>query len=125
MRLLQLGQPEVPELRVAVPRNQNVCGLDVAVQDRCGVRDSEGIGHANQQIDNLTPSPRVGSEPVLERTAVDKLGHEVLSPFEFTDVVNSEDVRVIQGGRQLRLALEAAARGGIGEVVGEELECNG
>ena len=53
---MQLRQAEVGQLRVAAPRDQDVLGLDVAMQDAGLVRRGQTIGDADQQLDDLAPA---------------------------------------------------------------------
>jgi hypothetical protein len=73
------------------------------------MRRSEPIGHADQQIEDLRPGPRLVVRPLPQRPPIDEFGDQILAPVEFSDVMDGENVRVIQGGDQLRLALEALA----------------
>jgi hypothetical protein len=118
---LKLGQPEVGQLRVAALRDQNVLGLDVAVQNSGLVRHGEPIGDAGQQLDRLAPTVS-SSRPVPERAAVDEFGHQVLAALELARIVHREDVRVIEGRSRLCFALEPAAAVRIGERIGKKLD---
>ena len=42
-----LGQSEIKDLRVTAPGNENVRGLDVAMDDPGGVGDIQGVGDLN------------------------------------------------------------------------------
>jgi hypothetical protein len=87
---------------------------------RCG----EAIRDAGQQVDRLAPA-MCALRPVPKRPAIDELGDEILTALDFIGVVHGEDVRMIERGRRLRFALEAPARGRVGDVAGEELDRNG
>lgn len=74
-------------------------------------------------LDVLPPrAPRVRRGPVVERTAVDELAHDVLPPIVLADVVHHDDVRVIEARRGLRLLLEPALRLRIGQLDRQELD---
>ena len=70
----------------------------------------ESIRHPNQLFDRLSPGSGRRASPILKRSAVHELGDEILLALEFADSVNGEDVRMVQGGGQLGLALESPAR---------------
>ena len=59
----QLGQAEVGELGVAVLRDEDVVGLDVAVQDAGGVRGRQAVGDADEQVDDLAPRALLACAP--------------------------------------------------------------
>ena len=54
-RSASFAEPEVGQLRIAVLGNQDVGGLDVAVQNPGSVRRGETVRHAGQQVDDLPP----------------------------------------------------------------------
>ena len=122
---MEFRQSKVGQLRVAAFGNQNVLGLDVAVENAGLMGGREPIGDAGQQLDRLAPVALRFSCPVSERAAIDELGDEILPALELARVVDREDVRMIERRDRLRFALEAAARGRIGEIVGEKLDGNG
>ena len=86
------------------------------MQNARGVRGRESVGDAQQQGDNLPPGAFLRPRPTGERATVDKFGNQVLAAFKIAGVVNGENVRMVERGSHLRLALEAAARGRIGQT---------
>ena len=67
-----LGETKIRELRVTVLGNEHVLRLDVAVEDAGLMRRRERVRDADQQIDDLTPGPRLLGGPFLQRAAVDE-----------------------------------------------------
>jgi hypothetical protein len=63
-------ETEVAELRVAVPGNEDVVWLDVAVQDPGVMGSRERIGDADEQLDHLSPAAFLDARPRAERAAV-------------------------------------------------------
>ena len=122
--VVQLRQSKVGQLRVATLRDQNVLGLDIAMQNAGLMRCGEAVRDAGQQVDRLAPA-MCARRPVPKRPAVDELGDKILTALDFIGVVHGEDVRMIEPGRRLRFALEAPARGRVCDVAGEELDRNG
>jgi hypothetical protein len=82
----------------------------------------QAVGHAYQELENLSPCALRGLSPVLERAPVDELGDQVLTAIELPDVVDRHDVRVVQRGCGLRFALKTAAGSSVGQVVGQKLD---
>jgi hypothetical protein len=104
----KFGEAEVQDLREPRVRHHHVAGLYVAVDDALRVRGRERVGDL------------VGDgERAFERegAAVDELAHvapldvlhrdEVDSVVRLVQAVDGADVRVVEGGGELRLALEA------------------
>ncbi len=115
-------QAEIRQLRVAVLRDEHIFGLDVAVQDPGGMCGCQAVGHAGQDLDDLTPRASFRVGPVLEGAAVHELGHEVLAALELANVVHGQNVRVIERRGRLCFALEPAAPRGVGNVLGEKFD---
>ena len=118
-------QTEVGKLRVSVLRDQDVFRLDVAVQDAGRMRGSDGISHACQQLDEVTPAPRLLRGRRRERAAIDELGDEVLMTLELADLVNGQDLRMVQRRGEARLAQQTLSCGLIGEIVASSLMATG
>ena len=60
------GETEVRQLRVAAAREQNVLGLDVAVENAGFMRQRETVRHSRQQFD-VCPNQGAALQPILER----------------------------------------------------------
>ncbi len=112
--LLQFREAEVDERRVAVPGDQHIGRFDVPMHDARLVRGGQAIGDAAQQVGDVVVRTWLRSRPVAERATVDELRHEILAIVELAGVVDRQNVRMTQGGRDLGLALKAAARFRIG-----------
>jgi hypothetical protein len=125
-----LGVPEVRESRHVGPaaldhRRQDVCGLDVPVQDSLRVcvleRTADGQGHFRQRFDSAR-RPDLG-----ERPGGDEL-HRVV-PAKVVDLaepVGRYDVRMAEARMEVVLELEgdvvgAVARGGVAELQRDDL----
>ena len=115
-RLKQLGQPEVRQLRIAVLRDQDVLGFDIAVNDAGSMRGREPVGHADEHVDNLTRRPLLRLRPAPKRPAVDQFRDQVLPSIVLADVIHRENVWVIERRDGSRLALKSVARSGVGEI---------
>ena len=71
---------------------------------------------------DLAPRWPFPCHPFSHRAAVDQLRDEILAVFELADIVDRQDMRMIQCGRELRLALEPAACIRIRELVRKEFD---
>ena len=108
--LEKLGQSEIGQFRVAVFRHQNVLGLDVPMDDTGRVCSPETISDSDEEIDDLPRRPLFHVCPVSERASVEELRDEILTAFEFADVVNRQNVRVVERRCHMRFTLEPASR---------------
>src|SRR5579864_1387849 len=86
----------------------------------CGVKR---ISNLDPQIEHRFNLQRLAIYHVLERLAFQKLHCDEGSPIGLVDFVNGADVRMVQGGRGLGLALKTSERSRlIGEFVGKQLQ---
>jgi hypothetical protein len=118
--------PEVEDLRAAVVRQEDVLGLDVAVDDAPGVRGGEPVGDLTGDLRGALGRQGAGPQPVREDFPFEELRHGVGHAPVVPRVVDREDVRVVQGGDRPRLAFEArealrVVRRGLGEDLQRDL----
>ena len=122
LRLDQLGQAEVHELRLAALREHDVRRLDVAVDDAGGVRGAERARDLDGVVERLRDRKQLLLQEPVEGGAVDVLHDDEVAIGSFggvpVDVVDRDDVGVVEGRGGPRLAGEAfpppAAGGGVG-----------
>jgi hypothetical protein len=124
----RLGQAEVGQLRHAAGVEEDVAGLDVAV-DQPGLLDRRQAEQA--VVDQAQGAPRVDApalalQELLEVAAGDQFeGHEELATVR-SGVVAGDDVGVHHLGAELGFAEEAGARALVGgEMVRHHLERDG
>ena len=107
----QFGQSEIQDLGLAALGDENVGGLDIAMDDAFGVRGVERIGDLYAEIENFVDR---ASGPVamrcLQRLAFKQLHGDEGLAFVLVDLVNGADVGMIQGGGRARFTLEALER---------------
>src|SRR5439155_8778920 len=101
-----LCQPKVENLRLNSIRNEDVCGLDVPVDDAFRVCGIEGIGDLDAQIKYRFDFQRLATDPMPECLTLQPFHCDEASPNGLVDFVDRSDVRVVQCGCGLRLALE-------------------
>ena len=122
----RLGDAEVAQVHgpAAGTGDQDVAGLDVAVHQTRGVHGVEGVGHRFQQgAQRLDVEPTVALEHRAEVFAVDEAHRQVEHAVRVARVVDRDDVRVLQAGRDGGLPLEAVAVLAVGgERRGEHLQ---
>ena len=90
---------------------EDVGGLDVAVDDAVGVRRSEGAADLARDGQGLLEGERTVVEAPLER-ATTQPAHDQVGRVGVTPVVDERhDVGVLDAGHQVRFGLEAADEG--------------
>ena len=94
----QFGQAEIEELDRPISRDQNVGGLQVAVQDAAIVSGFQCARDLDRLADRFGCRDRTA-----QRRAVDVLEHEIARP----DVVQLADVRMVKGRDRPRFVFES------------------
>jgi hypothetical protein len=75
--------------------DENVLGLDVAVQNARVVCGRQRVGDTAEQLHRLTPV-MMPTHPLPERAAIDELGDQILATVDFARVENGQDVWMVQ-----------------------------
>ena len=102
---------------------EDICGLDVTVNDALGVSGVEGVSNLDGQRQQCVQFQRSDPDQMLQRLPIEILhGNERLAIL-LANVINSADVGVIQGGRSLRLTSKPLEGLRVaGHVFGQELQ---
>ena len=103
----QLGDAEVEDLDPPVVRDEQVVGLQVAVDDALVVRGGEPLGDLARVVDGLARRQRAAVQAAAQRFAFEQLRDDVGRAVVDADVVDGQDVRVIELPGGARLLLEA------------------
>ena len=99
-----------PKSRILTPtvlRQEQVLGLEVAVDDPLLVGRGQAVGDLGPVLDGLLQREPAGAQPLAQRLALEQLRDHVGDAAFEADVEDREDVRVVEGARRPRLALEA------------------
>ena len=112
-RCSDLGQPEIENLRVSARGDEEICRLDVAVDDAGRVRCFERVGDLDRQRQQPIDLERAPGDPMLQRRPVEKLHDEKRAAVLLADIVDRADVGVVQRRCRSRLAAESCQRLGI------------
>ena len=103
----KLGETKIEELYLTAIGNENVRGLDVAVNDGLGVCGFEGIGHLVAIFRDALDFHGFSGNEVLEGVAFQVFHDDETLAFILIHVIDRADMRMIQGGGGPRFALEA------------------
>ncbi|EFC81915.1 hypothetical protein FrEUN1fDRAFT_4988 [Parafrankia sp. EUN1f] len=104
----QFRDPEVADLGGAVRREQDVVGLDVAVQHAAAVRVCQCGGHRQPHRAGLFR--RHSGPPAGQRAAGHQLHHDQAQAFGLDIVERLHHMGMVEAAQHLGLGLEAAGR---------------
>ena len=102
-----LARPKSRTFTLPSGRELHVRGLEVAVDDALAVGLLERLGDLLRDLEGLVDRDRPAREPLLEVLALDELEGEEGLPVGLLEAVDGGDVRVVEGGEEVGLALEA------------------
>ena len=119
-------EAEVQHLDLALRRHDRVRGLDVPVDDAPPVGLLEGGGHLRPDLDDPVHVEGAARDELPQVLALDVLHRDEVRAVLLADVVDVGDVRVAEGRRGARLALEALAVPLVhGQLRGQDLHGHG
>ena len=104
--LQSLGQAEVRDLGRAIPREQDVRWLEVAMHDVGQVGGMDGPGQRRDQRRGRTPGLGNAAQRVIETAPLEQLERDERQAPDLVDVVNLDDVRMAHLRHGLRLDAE-------------------
>ena len=110
----ELGEAEVEDLDPPVARDEDVLGLQIAVDDALVVRGGEPLRDLARVVDRFARRQRAAHAAAAKRLALEQLRDDVGRAGVGADVVDGQDVRVVELAGGARLLLEAMQRGRIG-----------
>ena len=118
------GDPEIRHLGRALLVDQDVLGLDVAVDDVASVRGAERAGDLDRIGHRLGHrQPSLAADPILERLALHVLEHDVGPALVLAGIDHAHDVRMRELGNGPGLAAEALELfGGAGHLAVHQLD---
>ena len=103
-----LGQPEVRHPHPAATVEQDIAGLDVAVDDSLGPGSIQALDTLTQDSQRLLRwEPSFTAQALGQALALDVLHHHVVAARGLSQGVNPHNMRVLHRGHGPRLAQEA------------------
>ena len=101
------GEAEVEDLGLTAFGNENVGGLDVAMDDALGVGGVECIGNLDAEVEDGIGFEGAPFDAMFERVAFEKLHGDEVAAVVIPDVVDGADVGMVQGRSGTGLAAKA------------------
>src|SRR5467141_4257320 len=84
------------------------------MHDAARVGGLDGRGYLSADLQRLASRERASGKALRERLPLDELVYEVVRALHVLEPIDAGDVRMVEGGEQLRLALEAREALGVG-----------
>ncbi len=125
VRFEPLGQAEIGDLGDAILGEQNVGGLQIAVDDSGVVGELDGPGERDQELGGRAAGLGRTCEPVIERAPLEQLEGNEGCAGGFADLEDLNDVGMTQPGDRLGLDEEPGLSfGATGPVPADHLHGN-
>ena len=105
---LKLRESEIENFGVLAGGDENIGGLDVAMDDACLVRGVQSVGDFDGQRQQLPDRHRLATDAFFQGLPLEEFHRDVGLAVLFADVVDGADVGMIQGRGSAGLATEPA-----------------
>jgi hypothetical protein len=115
-----LGEAEVGDMGHAGRIDQDVGGLEVAVQHTAAVGRIDCLSHEGQDSRGLPRWHRLGSKPLGECRSLDQSHAVEGMAATLSHLEDRDDARVVESGGRLRLAAKPHKVGSGGEIPPQE-----
>ena len=103
-------QAEIENFYRAALGEENICRLDVAMDDAFGVCGVERVGDLNSYVDDFIKRHGTAADAMLQRLPIKVFHRDEPLAIAFIDFVDGADVRMIQRRSRLRLAFKTRQR---------------
>ncbi len=107
LALDQFGEAEIKNLRQAVAGDEQVLGLEIAMEDAPRVSGGKAAGDLHANLDRFASRERAAVEPLTQRGALEEFADDVRSAAVRANVEDSQNVRMVERGRRACLLFEA------------------
>ncbi len=119
----KFSEAEVENFRGAAMDQENIGGLDVAVDDSFGVSGIEAVGDLNAEIQKFADGELFFADASLQGLAFEQFHGDERAALEFADIVDGADVGMIERGGGAGLAAETFdSLGVMGDIIRQKFE---
>ena len=101
---------EIENLGVSTFGDENVCRLDVAMDDAFRVRSVKAVGNLDGELEQLIDRQQMRPNQLTERPAFDELHRDERVALVLSYFINCADVRVVEARCRARLPAESLER---------------
>ena len=105
-----LGESKVQNLHLPAFGDENVCGLDVAVNNALCMSSIERVSNLDGDVEHRLGVQRSAGDAVFQRFTVQKLHNDERLPLVLSDFVNGADVGMAESRGRARLTPKALQR---------------
>ena len=105
---LQFGQAEVENLPMTRICDENICGLDVSMNNSLAVSRVERVSNLDSQVEHLFQRNGLACDAVFQGLAFQKLHGDEGRAVLLVNLVDGANVGMIQGRSSLRLAVKTS-----------------
>ena len=116
-RIHQRGDPEIDQVDRPVIVDQDVAGLDIAMDDPVVVRDGERVGDDAGDRDRLARGQRTAGDAFVERPALDEVHDQRRRVRVLDQLARPDDRRVVHRAHGDRFAFQPGPGRRIGDDV--------
>jgi len=102
-----LGQSEIKNLGMATVSDEDVCRLDVPMDDALGVRRIESVGDIDADLQYSLQLQRATGDQVLQCSAIQKLHDDEGLAFVLPDLVDCAYIGMVQRRSSASFAAES------------------
>jgi len=110
LRLNELCQPKVENLRVVIARNHDVLRLEVAMDDAGRMRLPQSLRHLIQILQKLGEWHSALMDLLAQRFTVDVLHRDEVRPVVLADFVDVRDVRMMRAAADFASRINLSIR---------------
>jgi hypothetical protein len=120
-----LREAEIQDLDDAALHQEEIGGLDVAMENAGAVRRIKRIGDLDAEVDRLMDLDRPVRQQLAQGLPLEQLHHEVGSALVLADVVDRADILMVQRGSGACFGAKPLEGAGVRQFVWDELEGDG
>jgi hypothetical protein len=102
----KFGQAEIEDFSLTAFGHEYVGGLDVSMDDACGVCDIERVGNLNSKFKNLLDGKSPAMDVLTESFTVNEFHGDERMVILFANVINGADTGMIESGSSVGFTAE-------------------